>query len=99
MYAVSYDRADPVTAHFSGRVSDNPMLILESHAKATIGQNLVDLALHRNELFLRQAISLRTKNHPHAGVSRCGAMQREREKGAVCAAVKFRRKRREAISI
>ena len=54
MYAVSNDRFDTVATHLACSVADQTMLIVEGHAKATIGQDLVDLALHRNELFLRQ---------------------------------------------
>lgn len=82
VYVVSNDRADSVTAHFTCRVGDDPMLIVECHAEASVGQDLVDLAFHRQELFLRQTSSLRTNNRPRTGVSRRGAMQHEREKGA-----------------
>lgn len=99
VYVVSNDRADPVTAHFTCRVGYDPMLIVECHAEASVGQDLVDLALHRHELFLRQTSSLRTNNRPHTGVSRSRAMQHVMEKGAVKAANKFRRKRRQAIFI
>ncbi len=81
VYMVSNDRADPVAAHFTGRISDDPMLIVECHAKASIGQNLVDLPFHRQEFFLRQTHSLRTNNRSCAGVSRREAMLREKEKG------------------
>ena len=79
VYVVSNDRADPVTAHFTGRVGNNPMLIIECHAEASVRQNLVDLAFHCYELFLRQTHSLRTKNRPRTGVSRREAMQIEKE--------------------
>tara|TARA_B100000378_G_scaffold170636_1_gene137603 strand:- start:499 stop:876 length:378 start_codon:yes stop_codon:yes gene_type:complete len=62
MYAVSNDRSDTVTAHFSGRVGDDPMLIVEGDAEASVGQDLVDRAFHRDELFLRQTISLAYDN-------------------------------------
>jgi hypothetical protein len=80
VYVVSNDGADPVTAHFTCRVGDDPMLIVECHAEASVGQDLVDLAFHRQELFLRQTSSLRTNNRPRTGVSRRRAMQHEREK-------------------
>ena len=57
------------------------MRVLRRDAEASVRQDLVDLAFHVHELFLRQTISLRTNNRPRTGVSRRGAMQHEREKG------------------
>lgn len=54
MYAVSNDRFDTIATHLACSVADQTMLIVERDAKAAIGQDLVDLALHRYELFLRQ---------------------------------------------
>lgn len=99
VYVVSNDRADLVTAHFTCRVGDNPMLMTWCGAEASAGQDLVDLAFHCYEPPLRQNGPLRTKNRPNTGVSRRRAMQHERERGAGKAANKFRRKRREAIFI
>ena len=75
VHAVTNDRADPEAAHLSRRVGDNSMLVVEPDTKASVWQDLIDLAFHRNKLFLRQARSLRAKNRPHAGVSRSGAME------------------------
>ncbi|MBB3957857.1 hypothetical protein [Novosphingobium sediminicola] len=69
-----------MTAHFTCRVGDNPIPIVECHAKASIGQDLVDPAFHRHELFFRQTSSLRTKKRPLTGVSRRGAIQHEMER-------------------
>lgn len=81
VHAISNDRADPVTAHLPGRIGYNPVLIVECYAEASIGQNLINLAFHQNELFLRQTVCFHIKNNqPHAGESRCGAMQHEMEK-------------------
>lgn len=73
VYVVSNDRADPVTAYFTCRVGDDLMLIVECHAEASVRQDLVDLAFHGHELFLRQTSSLRTNNRPRTGDSRHGA--------------------------
>lgn len=79
VYVVFNDRTDPVKAHFPCRVSDDPMPIIECHAEASVGRDLVDLALHCLELFFRQTSSLRTNNRPRTGVSRHGAMRIEKE--------------------
>lgn len=76
---VSSDRADAVTAHFTCRAGDGPMLIAECHAEASVRQDLGDLAFRRHELFLRQTSSSRTNNRPRTGMSRRRAMQHERE--------------------
>lgn len=62
MYAVSNDRTDAVATHLACSVADQTMLIVEGYAEAAIGQDLVDLTLHRNELFLRQSVSLAYEN-------------------------------------
>ena len=74
VYVVSNDRADPVAAHLARSVGDDPMLIVECHAEASVGQDLVDLAFHRYEFFLRQTSSLRTNIRPRTGISRRRAM-------------------------
>lgn len=58
MYAVSNDRSDTVATHLVCSVTDQTMLIIEGDAETSVGQDLVDLTLHRNELFLRQSVSL-----------------------------------------
>ena len=68
MYAVSNDRSDAVATHFSRRVADNAMLIIESDAETSIGQDFVDRALHRNKLFLRQTTILTYKNNPRGRI-------------------------------
>ena len=73
---------------------DDPMLTFESHAESPVGQDLVDLALHRHDIFIRQTSSLRTNNCPQTGESRRGATQHVRGKATVKAVVKFRRNRR-----
>jgi len=62
MYAVSNDRTDAIATHFPCRIADDAMLIVEGDAEASIGQDLVDRAFHRNELFLRQSIILAYEN-------------------------------------
>ena len=79
MYAVSNDRSDTVTAHFSGRVGDDPMLIVEGDAEASVGQDLVDRAFHRDELFFRQTIVLSVRKIIRADVFRHGAVVCEKE--------------------
>lgn len=58
MYAVSYDRSDTIATHLACSVTDQTMLIIEGDAETSVGQDLVDLTLHRNELFLRQSVFL-----------------------------------------
>ena len=57
MYAVSNDRSDTVATHLTCCIADDPVLIIEGDAKATIRQDLVDRAFHRNEFFFRQIAS------------------------------------------
>ena len=57
MYAVSNDRTDTVATHLACGVADDAVLIIECHAEASVGQDLVDRAFHRNELFFRQTLS------------------------------------------
>ena len=64
MYPVSNDRFDAVATHLACSVADQTMLVIEGYAKAAVGQDLVDLALHRNELFLRQSIISAYENSP-----------------------------------
>jgi len=66
--AVTHHRTDPEPAHFAGCIGDNSMLIVQGNAKAAIRQNLIDLTLHRNQLFLRQTIS-RSYNTSRARVN------------------------------
>lgn len=79
VYAVSNDRSNTVTAHFSGCVGDDAMLVVEGDAEASIGQDLVDRTLHRYELFLRQTMSAAYKKSIRAGVFRRRTKWRERE--------------------
>lgn len=55
VYAVSNDRSDAIATHLSCSVADKTMPIVEGDAEAPVGQDLVDRALHRNELFFRQS--------------------------------------------
>lgn len=71
--AVTHHRTDPKPAHFAGCIGDNPMLIVQGNAEASIGQDLVDRTFHRNQLFFRQIISRSCKNLSHTGESRCEA--------------------------
>lgn len=63
MYAVAYDRSDTVSAHLACRIADDAVLIIEGDAEPAVGQDLVDLALHQNELFLRQIESYAYKKN------------------------------------
>jgi hypothetical protein len=49
--AVTDNRPDPIAAHFSRRVSDDPNVIFEQHSEPTVGQNLVNHSFDRKQLF------------------------------------------------
>src|SRR5579884_2724445 len=49
--AVADDRADPVTAHLSRGVGDDPAIIVEYYAEPPVRQNLVDHPFDREQLF------------------------------------------------
>lgn len=64
MHAITDYRTNSEAAHLSSCVGNEPMLVVECYAKASVWQDLVDLAFHRNELFFCQTTSLRAKNCP-----------------------------------
>ena len=57
MDAVADDGADAVAPHLSGRVGDDPDLIVQRHSKPAVGQDLVDDALDGQQLFFRQGLN------------------------------------------
>ncbi len=83
MYAVSNDRSDTVATHFACGVADDAMFIIEGYAKASVGQDLVDLALHRNELFFRQSVFPAYEKIIRTDEFRGGAKVYEREEAPI----------------
>ena len=79
MYAVSNDRSDSVATHLASCVADETVLIVEDHAETAVGQNLIDRALHRNELFFRQPEHPCVRKVTRTDEFRCGARKDERD--------------------
>ncbi len=57
MDAVADDGPDAVAPHLSGRVGDDPDLVVQRHSEPAVGQDLVDDALDRQQLFFRQGLN------------------------------------------
>jgi hypothetical protein len=57
VHAVSNDGADTITSHLARRVRDDAVLVVQLHAEAPIGVNLVDNAFDGEQLFLCQRLS------------------------------------------
>ena len=64
MDPVAHDGADAEFAHLPRRVSDDPVIIFKHDAKAAIGQNFIDHAFERQQLFLGQGLSQPPKGLP-----------------------------------
>src|SRR5512139_1712610 len=47
---VAHDRPDAKLAHLAGRVGDDPMVVLQHDAEATIGEDFVDLAFEGQKI-------------------------------------------------
>ena len=53
MDAVPDNRPNAISAHFAGRVSDDPALVVEQHPKSAIRQNFVNNTFDREQFFFR----------------------------------------------
>ena len=54
MHTIANEAADAEFAHFPGRISDHPMVIIEQYAKTTIRQDLFDHAFDADSFFFGQ---------------------------------------------
>lgn len=57
MDAVADYGPDTVAPHLSGRVGDDPDLVVQRDSEPAVGQDLVDDALDRQQLFFRQGLN------------------------------------------
>lgn len=51
MDPIADDRPNAVAAHLAGRVSDDPMLIVEHHPEPAVGEDLVDNTFNYEQFF------------------------------------------------
>ncbi len=54
MYSVAHDGADAEFPHLPRRVSDDPVIIFQHYAKASVWINFVDHTFERQQLFFCQ---------------------------------------------
>ena len=57
-HLVADENADAVLAHLAGGMAEDLVIVLETHAKHRIGEQLDHLPTHFEEFFFRQAVSL-----------------------------------------
>ena len=57
MHPVAHDGADAEFPHLPRRVSDDPVIIFQDDAKATVRVNFVDHPFERKQLFFGQSLS------------------------------------------
>src|SRR5690606_24476704 len=55
-HQIAHDRADAELAHLPGRVSDDPVVVLQHDAEAAIRENFIDLAVEGQKLLFGQRI-------------------------------------------
>lgn len=70
MNAIADDRPDAVTAHLAGRVSNNPMVIVEHHPEPAIGQDLVHNTFDCKQFFFRHKPIVRVRRDAPERASR-----------------------------
>ena len=70
MNAVADDGPNAITTHLTGRVGDDPALIIEHHPKPPVGQDLVDNTFNRKQFFFRHMPIVRVRRDAQDRASR-----------------------------